>query len=105
MRERQRVGRYVVCRALRFATRGPDRCEKLDSVPHRQPEIFRIGAGQLPRRFDVDLLALEGLGVLPEPELLKPAAEVSAHHYPASSSRRAFASLRSLVSKPSVNQL
>jgi hypothetical protein len=50
----------------------------LTRCPIGSPSPCRLGVGRVPRRLEVDLLAFEGLGVLPEPELLKPAAAVSA---------------------------
>ena len=94
-RERGRVREGAAERA--------DGLEQLAAVaPEHHAEILEIFRRELGQRLPIDLVVMERLLVSPQTQAAQPRRYV--HQASPSSSSSAFASLRSGVSKPSVNQ-
>jgi hypothetical protein len=55
--------------------KGPDRCKELSPVAHGQAEILEIVPGEMAHGSEIDLLALEGLGVLCQTQLGQPVTD------------------------------
>jgi len=67
----------------------------------RHANVFQHLIIDLGEQVSVNVVGFEGVGILGKTDLLEP---ISYCAHAASSSRSAFASFRSAVSKPSVNQ-
>ena len=67
----------------------------------RRANVFQHLIIDLGEQVSVNVVGFEGVGILGETDLLEPIPYCT---HAASSSRSAFASFRSCVSKPSVNQ-
>ena len=88
---------------VRFSPQRLDGLQELQPRAEGQAEILEMLLGQFKQRFAIDLVLFERIGEASEAVRLEPRANVP-HLAHRSSSSSALASLRSGVSKPSVNQ-
>ena len=75
-------------------------------MTHRQPKFSQVLVCEIGQDVKIDIVLSKALGVLGHPKFVEPICNLRGlRSHAANSSRRAFASFRSSVSNPSVNQL
>lgn len=96
---------YTACAFIFVSIANPGRLLALRMrrqwPPLTTPEILQHLIIDLPEQGHVDVLGLEGIGILHEADCFEPSSDMA---HPTSCSSSAFASLRIGVSRPCVNQ-